>query len=462
MEHQNTLAFLQKSVKEGIKHPTSKNTSHTMRQKTYESYINSLNIKNLNKVLEINTKEGFIVVEPGITMEALVDSTLPFNLVPPVIPEFKGITVGGAINGAALESSSHLFGQFNDGCMSYEILTADGQIITASPDTNKELYYGIAGSYGTLGILLSVKIQLIQAKPWMKLRFEQFKLPEEAIDFLTKLHQSKEPPAVMEAIVFPQKTVVIFGSPISAEDAKKLPKHRLSKYFDPWFYSHVDQIDQFPQEEAIPFRDYLFRHDRGAFWMGGYGLYPSMLFRYLAHKWCKIPWMKPRFCTPKNPGLLFRLLFGKLTSSKTLYRSLHGNNEDWFKKHFVIQDYYLPQEGAKKLVVNVLNRYKITPLWICPIRSTTTEQLFSPHLNKTDQLLFDIGVYGIPDQTNAEDVVKELEDMTHQLNGKKMFYCSTYISKEQFWNLYPQNTYLALRKKYAAEIMPDITEKVLC
>ena len=447
--------------------PESTFPSHTMRHKAYPSLINSLNIKKLKNVLELSKEERFIVVEPGMTMEELVDHTLPHGLIPPVVPEFKGITVGGAINGAALESSSHIFGQFNDICLSYEVLLANGDVLTASPTENKELFYAFSGSYGTLGCLLSVKIRLILQSPWVKLQFKKFTSASLALDYLEHLHQT-ELPAVMEAIVYPEKTMVIYGSPISSDEASSLSKMTFSKFYDPWFYSHVDKEPK--SDEAVPLRDYIFRHDRGAFWMAGYGFHPSMILRYLAHKAGTLfsfqdtpKWLQPQFCLPKNPSFLSRLFFGAFTGSGNLYKSLHRKSEDWFQKYFVIQDFYLPKESSKRFIEHILTRYKITPLWICPIQATSQEQLFSPHMLSNENLLFDIGVYGIPSKASAKEVVIDLERLTHELKGRKMFYCSSFLSPKQFWEIYKnqEQAYLGLRKKYAAENIPDITQKVL-
>jgi hypothetical protein len=69
-----------------------------------------------------NPAQGFVaLVEPRVTMEQLVDTLLPFGLVPPVVPEFKHITVGGSIAGVAGESSSYKYGFFHDTCVSYEV-----------------------------------------------------------------------------------------------------------------------------------------------------------------------------------------------------------------------------------------------------------------------------------------------------------------------------------------------------
>ncbi len=462
--HRSIVEELQKKMSAGsFKKSGSSEMSHTMRQKNYTSIVNSLRLKDLKNVLEVNTGEKYIVVEPGITMEELVDATLPFNLIPPVIPEFKGITVGGAINGAAIESSSHHFGQFNDICLEYEVLTPGGEILHASPKDHSDLFYAIGGSFGTLGILLSVKIRLIHAKPWVKLTYQKFKTPSKAIDFLNELHEKPSFPDFMEGIVYGKdKTVVIFGQ--LAEHHGGLPTNKISHYADNWFYAHADTILEEHYEEVIPLKDYLFRHDRGAFWMGGYGLHPKMFFKYLMHKlgaFKNSKWLHPHFCTPKNPGPFFRNLFGWLMGSGNLYKSLHNKSEEWFKRHFIIQDFYLPKAGVNDFIDHILDTYKITPLWICPVRTTKTKQLFSPHYNPSLSLLFDVGVYGIPCQADAEEVVNSLENLMHESNGKKMFYCATFIPKTKFWVIYPESEYRSLRKKYAAESLPDITDKVL-
>lgn len=470
-KHRKFIAELQSTLKGDrsalTRTPDTLFPSHTMRQKTYPSLIASLNIKKMKNVLALSIDEQFIVVEPGMTMEALVDHTLALGLIPPVVPEFKGITVGGAINGAALESSSHIFGQFNDICLSYEVLLANGDVLTASETEHKELFYAFSGSYGTLGCLLSVKIRLIPHPPWMKLQFKKFSNANESLDYLDHLHQT-EKPAVMEAIVYPEKTMVIYGGPISSEEANLMPKVTFSKFYDPWFYSFVD--DKAKEDIAVPLRDYIFRHDRGAFWMAGYGFHPLMIFRYMAHKVCNLfglnetsKWLEPEFCHPKNPSFLSRLFFGSLTGSGNLYKSLHKKSEDWFQKYFVIQDFYLPKESSKTFISHILERYKITPLWICPIQATSQEQLFSPHMLLNEKLIFDIGVYGIPDKYLAKEVVQDLERLTYELNGRKMFYCSSFFTQEQFWKIYQKQepTYHELRKKYAAQYIPDITQKVL-
>ena len=69
------------------------------------------------------------------------------GLVAPVITEFPGITVGGAIMGGALESSSIRNQHFADALVALEVVLADGRIVQCSSAENADLFFGIRGRY---------------------------------------------------------------------------------------------------------------------------------------------------------------------------------------------------------------------------------------------------------------------------------------------------------------------------
>lgn len=433
-------------------------SSNLLRAKTYKrleipekfaAQLHSIQCDFANRKVRVGAK---------VTMEELAEALLPHGWIVPVVPEFKGITVGGAISGAAIESTSGIYGQFNDCCLSYDIWNGTA-IIRASAQENSDLYYGVAGAYGCFGAILEAEITVIPTSGFVELRYETFSEIELAIDAIS---HAKEP---VEALVFSEKRVVlIYAREIKQKEADELPRLNLSSTSSEWFYSHVDHVvkDRKSAVESISLKDYLFRHDRGAFWMAGYGLYWTVLFDYLLHKcgFCKsslLPHVKP-----KNPGFFYRALFGWFLDSQSLYKSLHGGAEGFFEKKVVVQDFYLPQRSAIKFIKHVLEKYHITPLWICPVLSTVKPQVFSPHRTEHQELLFDIGVYGIPFGCSASDAVKEMEAKTTEWEGKKMLYSQNYFSEDIFWSLYSRDAHDNLRKKYTGiSSALDITEKVL-
>ncbi|KAF3361969.1 Uncharacterized protein PHSC3_001527 [Chlamydiales bacterium STE3] len=462
--HDRIVKRIREELKKNQKGLRIPHASNTMRKKEYRS--SSLMVRDLKRVLAVDELTQTAWVEPSITMEELVLSTLHYGLIPQVVPEFKGITVGGAINGAALESSSHLFGQFNDTCLSYEILTGDGSIVIADEKHHAALFYAVAGSYGTLGTVLSVKIKLMRATKYVRVNYRHFSSIRDAVKDLKELHLSVKPPDFLEAIAYGTDNVVVIAGELTNEK-RDLPFLEMSSPWSVWFYGHAKHAIG---SEVMPLFDYLFRHDRGAFWMGGFAANLQTSISYLSHKASLLfgKWLDfsskifPTECIPKNPGFFFRSCFGWLMTSTRLFASLHGGSEEWFEKNFIIQDCYFPETTAELFLEYCLRKYRIRPLWICPVLSTTTPQLFSPHLRDNQELLFDIGVYGLPAHSSGPDAVKDLELKTIQMNGRKMFYCHSYLSEKAFWEIYPKQQYQALRDLYnLGHHYPEITKKVL-
>lgn len=105
----------------------------------------------LSRVLEVDWEAKTALVEPNVPMDRLVEATLP-KLVPPVVMEFPGITVGGGFAGTAGESSSFRHGFFDRTVNWIEIVLANVEIVTASRKERPDLFHGAAGTRNTRGV----------------------------------------------------------------------------------------------------------------------------------------------------------------------------------------------------------------------------------------------------------------------------------------------------------------------
>ena len=89
------------------------------------------------------------------TYEDLVDATLPHGLMPLVVPQLKTITLGGAVTGLGIESTSFRNGCRTSRCCEMESSPATAEVVTATPDgEHADLFHGFPNSYGTLGYAL--------------------------------------------------------------------------------------------------------------------------------------------------------------------------------------------------------------------------------------------------------------------------------------------------------------------
>jgi hypothetical protein len=366
-------------------------------------------------------------------MDKLVDKTLRYRLVPPIVMEFPGITVGGGIQGGAGESSSFKYGPFHDICLEYEIILGNGQVITASPIQNEDLFYGTACSYGSLGIITLIKLRLIPAKDFVHLTYHTVQRPDEAI----RLTESKTNETVdfVDGITFAKNRGVIMTGQFT--DKSGLPISSFSKRTDEWFYLHADKISKHHRkyEEIIPIKDYLFRYDRGGFWVGRF-----------AFCFFKIPFTR-----------LTRSILNRFVKTRILYRLLHTIN---ISQQYVVQDLSLPRENVLEFLQFVDKELHIYPLWLCPFRPGKRD-MFSPNHIETD-LVINVGVWGevSHDYEHFVRVNRAIENKVAELHGRKVLYAHVYYPRNQFWEIYDHVHYNALRGKYfASSVFPDIYDK---
>ena len=71
------------------------------------------------------------------TYEDLVAATLPYGLSPLVVPQLKTITLGGAVTGLGIESTSFRNGLPHESVLEMDILTGTGDVVTASPEQQR-------------------------------------------------------------------------------------------------------------------------------------------------------------------------------------------------------------------------------------------------------------------------------------------------------------------------------------
>lgn len=151
--------------------------SSQVQSQSYKDLFKQLDLRHLTSVLEV--REDTVRVQAKCTFGDLVEQTLlrsASKKIPAVVPEFKSITVGGAIMGGALASTSFRYGQVSDTALQYTVLLAsNSSIVKVTP--YHDLFHALPGSYGTLGILLDATLQLIpvmEYHPYVQMDVLQF------------------------------------------------------------------------------------------------------------------------------------------------------------------------------------------------------------------------------------------------------------------------------------------------
>lgn len=195
--------------------------------------------------------------------------------------------------------------------------------------------------------------------------------------------------------------------------------------------------------------DYYHRHSRSIFWeleqivpMGN-----NFLFRFI------FGWMQPI-----KIGLL------KLTQTAKV--------KELYERNHLIQDLLVPVKYLKRSIEFFDSVCRIYPIWICPfLLDRNKEKGFLKSKNTQakggedalDTFYVDIGLYGVPGLKNfdATKCTRAIEEKCRQWDGFQMLYADTYMSREEFHDMFNHDLYSNVRKKYQLDrCLPEVYDKI--
>ena len=318
----------------------------------------------------------------------------------------------------------------------------------------------MASSFGTLGILTALRIKLRPAKEYILSRHLPVSSTEDATHVISQ-HAADPNIDFIDGIMYARdRGIVIVGSLASSHEVpKNTPIQHFSRAWDPWYYLN-SEARVFPRSwfssltgarpikgteavEAVPIRDFLFRYDRGGFWVARLG------FDFL-----KVPF-----------NWLTRTLVDPVIHTARMYHILHTSG---IIDRYVVQDVGVPLAAAPALVDWLDEKWGGYPLWLCPLDVGETAPLFHREYVKAREagqkqgLMLDVGVWGEAPSGRREALQfnRALEQEAGKLGGQKALYAQAFYTESEFWEIYGKERYDALRKKYCADWMPSVYEKM--
>lgn len=437
--------------------------SVTMRFSVYKTGSSSryaVDLSDLADVISVDTNEMIVHLEPNVTMGYLTATLNNLGVCIRVVPEYDDLTVGGLVCGYGIEGSSHKYGLFYDEVTEMEIVLSGGKLVTATRDNEyKDLFHAVPWSYGTIGMLVGVKMRLLRIKPYMKVTY--FPVAG-SIEHMSRawdhfLVPTDKPWAeYVEGLLFSSNRGVIMTADYAdAEEARASGNINVMSYwFKPWFHLHVrDNIlakttDGSPVIEYVPTRDYLHRHTRSLYWNADLlvpmGNHP--VFRWL------LGWLMPP-----------RVSFLKLT---TVGESMR----EYYVSRFIAQDILVPLRKTAKCLEFVHDEFDIYPVWLCPHRlyktGLGTMLDCEADYDKTEplavgdsaeaQMYTDIGIWFTPgpilrgEKYSTTKALHAMEQWLIANHGYQTLYADTELNEEDFWKMFDKTLYEKCRVKYNA------------
>ena len=430
-DHQRAVEALRRSyeaIPPGAPVRLAKRTSNLFRWRDPSS-APGLDVSGFHRVLEVDPESRTAEVQGMTTYEDLVDATLPHGLMPTVVPQLKTITLGGAVTGLGIESSSFKLGLPHEAVQEMEVLTGDGRVVTATRDNeHRDLFYGFPNSYGTLGYTLRLKIDLIPVKPYVRIRHLRFDDAAELARVMAEITESGaydgEPVDFMDGTVFSAgEQYITLGT--FTDSAPYTSDYTGQKIY----YRSI----QARSVDFLTVRDYIWRWDTDWFWCSGaFGVQHPVVRRLWPDKAKRSDVYRKLVAYDRRFQIMARV---------DRWRGQRPRED-------VIQDIEVPVERLPEFLEFFHDKVGMSPIWLCPLRAREHWPLYPLEQGRT---YVNVGFWGtvrLPPGKIPEYHNRLIERKVADLDGHKSLYSTAFYSRDEFWRYYDGDTYRRLKESY--------------
>ncbi|CAN5152045.1 FAD-binding oxidoreductase [soil metagenome] len=384
-----------------------------------------LEVSGLDGVIAIDPVNGTADVQGVCTYEDLVAATLAEGFIPWVIPQLKTITLGGAVTGLGIESTSFRNGLPHESVLEMDILTGSGDIIRASETENADLFAAFPNSYGSLGYATRLKIRLEKVPGFVELRHVRFSDLTALSDAIVTISRDRAWDGLrvdgLDGVAFtPAESYLTLARFIET------PTTPVSDYKgQEVFYRSIQAYER----DTLTIEDYVWRWDTDWFWCSSaFGaqnptirrLWPSAYRR--SDVFQKLVGLDTRF------GII-----AKLDKLKKLP-----------PRERVIQDIEVPVGRLSDFVDWFDATVGMRPVWLCPLklyeaRDGSGARTWPLYPLQPGEIYVNVGFWGtvfMAEGAKDGDVNRAIETKVGEFDGHKSLYSDSYYDRETFDRLY--------------------------
>ena len=434
--HAEAVEHLLKSyttIPPGARVRLAKKTSNLFRPRAAND-APGLDVSGLDGVIAIDTAAATADVQGVCTYEDLVAATLPLGFIPYVIPQLRTITLGGAVTGLGIESTSFRNGLPHESVLEMDILTGSGRLVTATPDNeHAALFEAFPNSYGSLGYATRLKIKLEAVPQFVTLRHVRLPDAAQAVKAIEVIAETGEWHGErvdgLDGTAFSPDEIYL----TLAHFTDTLPSGGPSAVSDytgqQIFYQSIQQRET----DALTMNDYIWRWDTDWFWCSGaFGA---------QNKWVRRLWparYRRSDVFHKIVGLDER--FGIIAKLDRL-KKIPGRER-------VIQDIEVPLDKVPEFLEWFDVNIGMRPVWLCPLRTTRAWPVYPL---EPGAIYVNAGFWGtveVPAGSPEGMVNRKIEDAVHTMGGHKSLYSEAFYDHETFDQMYGGEVLAAVRSTY--------------
>lgn len=390
-----------------------------------------LDVSGLDGVIAVDPEARTADVQGMCTYEDLVDATLPHGLIPCVVPQLRTITLGGAVTGLGIESTSFRNGLPHESVLEMDVFTGAGEVVTCRPGPDGEhgdLFDTFPNSYGSLGYATRLKIRLERVPGYVALRHVRF----DDADLLAK--------TIREVA----ETAAYDGTRVDALDGVAFRPGEYYLTLATWQeqpgptsdYTGMDVYYRSLQQretDLLTIYDYLWRWDTDWFWCSGaFGVQNPKVRRLWPKRWRRSDVYHKLIALDRRFDVADRL-------DRRAGRPLRER---------VIQDIEVPVERLPEFLDWFDAEVGMRPVWLCPCKA---ERDWPTYPLEPDRLYVNVGFWGTvhvgPEAVDAPRN-RAIETKVHELDGHKSLYSEAFYDRETFDQLYDGAHLAAVKGRY--------------
>jgi len=389
-----------------------------------------LDVGGLTGVVSVDPAARTADVQGMCTYETLVDATLPHGLMPLVVPQLRTITLGGAVTGLGIESTSFRHGMPHESVRELDVFTGAGELVTARPDgEHADLFAAFPNSQGSLGYATRLRIDLQPVASRVALRnvrFDDLDALMAAIDeVIATGERAGRRVDAMDAVMFAPDESYLVLAQFTDEPGATSDYTGQRIYYRSLRSRETDLLSAY---------DYLWRWDTDWFWCSRpFGvqnpavrrLWPARYRR--SDVYHRIYMLEQRY---RIAGRLDRRR-GRPPSER------------------VVQDVELPTARTAEFLRWFAGHVRMSPVWLCPLRAGTRTWPLYPLTPGASYV--NAGFWGAVDIAPGArdgDVNRAIEAKVTELTGHKTLYSDAYYDRETFDRLYGGESYRVVKKRY--------------
>ncbi|RYJ06609.1 MAG: FAD-binding oxidoreductase, partial [Actinomycetales bacterium] len=355
----------------------------------------------------------------------------------------RTITLGGAVTGLGIESTSFRNGLPHESVLEMVVLTGDGTIVTATPDNeHADLFEAFPNSYGSLGYATRLRIKLERVPGFVALRHVRFddltSASKAMADIVTAGEWHGERVDGIDGTAFtPTETYLTLAT------FTDTPGPTSDYAGQDIYYRSIQQRET----DRLTMLDYLWRWDTDWFWCSGaFGVQNPTVRRLWPRRW-------------RRSDVYHRLIS---LDSKVGLSALLDRIKKVPGREKVIQDIEVPVEALPDFVEWFDEAVGMRPVWLCPLRTTRP---WPTYPLRPGDVYVNVGFWGtveVPADHPAGSVNRLIEEKVHSLGGHKSLYSESFYDEATFRRLYGGDILDAVRARYDADgRLSTLFEKVV-